>query len=76
MGIYRYITNRKLTGTKGTEGMMRVLVRQDSDEAEVDYKCPDCGHSENETRPWKRPFNVKCPSCGFLMRLSRLKNKD
>lgn len=75
MGNFRYITNRTLLNGLGEEaGNIAVLVRNDSDEADVKYKCPECGFSEQTKKPWQRPFSVKCSKCGFLIRLSRLKD--
>ncbi|HDD45972.1 MAG TPA: hypothetical protein ENG42_00710 [Candidatus Aenigmarchaeota archaeon] len=76
MGKYRYITNRTLVSKSGEErGRIRVIVRANSDIAEVDYKCPECLHEEHVEKPWKRPFSVKCSKCGFLIRLPRLKDE-
>ncbi|RLJ09770.1 MAG: hypothetical protein DRP15_02460 [Candidatus Aenigmatarchaeota archaeon] len=76
MGNFRYITNRTLLNKEGKEtGRISVLVRKDSDTAEVRYKCPECGYEEETKKPWKRPFSVKCSSCGFLIRLPRLKDE-
>lgn len=76
MGQYKYVTNRILANKKGEEkGKIRVLVKINSDIAEVDYVCPECGFSEHTEKEWKRPFSVKCSKCGFLMRIPRLKDK-
>jgi RNase P subunit RPR2 len=76
MGKFRYITNRSLKNSSGLEnGRIRVLVRIGSDNAEVDYTCPECEHSEHVEQKWKRPFSVKCSKCGFLIRLPRLKDE-
>ena len=76
MGKYKYITNRTVVNKEGKEtGRIRVLVKIDSSIAEVNYKCPECGHEEHVEKPWKRPFSVKCSKCGFLIRLPRLKNE-
>ena len=76
MGNFRYITNRILLNKSGKEnGNIAVLVPNGSDTARVRYRCPECGHSEQGEREWKRPFSVKCSSCGFMIRLSRLKDE-
>ncbi|RLJ06613.1 MAG: hypothetical protein DRP13_01705 [Candidatus Aenigmatarchaeota archaeon] len=76
MGRFRYITNRTLLNSENKEtGRISVLVRADSDTAEVKYKCPECGFEEQTQKPWKRPFSVKCAKCGFLIRLPRLKDE-
>ncbi len=76
MRNYRYITNRTLLNRAGEEkGNIAVMVPNDSDTARVRYRCPECDHSEQGEREWKRPFSLKCSGCGFLIRLSRLKNE-
>ena len=76
MGNYRYITNRTLLNKAGAEnGNIAVLVPNDTNTARVRYRCPECGHSEQGETEWKRPFSVKCSGCGFLIRLSRLKDE-
>ncbi len=76
MGNFKYITNRTLLNGVGVEsGNIAVLVRNDSDEADVRYRCPECGFSGQTRKPWKRPFSVKCSKCGFLIRLPRLKDE-
>ncbi len=76
MQKFRYITKRVLQNKKGEEkGKILVVVRVGSDDAEVDYTCPECQHSSHMVKPWKRPFSVKCEKCGFLMRLPKLKGK-
>jgi len=76
MGMFKYITNRTLQSSKGREdGRIKVLVRQESDNAEVDYICPECGKSEHTEQAWRRPFSVKCGGCGFLMRLPKLREE-
>ncbi len=75
MGNFRYITNRTLLDSNGTDkGNIAVMVRNGSEDADVRYRCPECGFSEQTRKAWKRPFSVKCSKCGFLMRLSRLKD--
>ena len=75
MGNFKYITNRTLLNGAGEEaGNIAVLVRNDSEEADVKYRCPECGFSEQTRKPWKRPFSVKCSKCGNLIRLPRLKD--
>ncbi len=73
---YRFVSNRILKNSKGEEkGRMRVVVKVNSDIAETDYECPECGFNEHVELEWKRPFSVKCSKCGFLMRLPRLKDE-
>lgn len=73
---YRFVSNRILKNSKEEEnGRMRVLVKVDSDTAETDYECPECGFKEHVEPEWKRPFSVTCSKCGFLMRLPKLKDE-
>jgi len=76
MGQFRYITNRRIKNKAGEEkGKVRVLVKADSDIAEVDYVCPECGYSEHVEPAWKRPFSVRCSKCGFVIKVSKLKDE-
>ncbi len=76
MGMFKYITNRVLRDKAGEEkGKLRVVVRNESDTAEVDYVCPECGFSEHVETPWERPFSVKCSKCGFLMKPPKMKSE-
>lgn len=76
MGQFRYVTNRTIRNSAGAEtGKIKVLVREGSDSAEVDYVCPECGNSQHTEQEWKRPFNVKCSKCGAVMKIVRLKDE-
>ena len=76
MGNYRVISNRVMKNSSGQEtGRLRIRVSNDSDIAEGDYTCPECGSQGPVKQEWKRPFNVKCGKCGFLMRMARLKDE-
>ncbi len=73
---YRFVSNRILKNSKGEEnGRMKVLVKIDSDTAQTDYECPECGFKEHVKPEWSRPFSVKCSKCGFVMRLPKLKDE-
>ncbi|MBL7206148.1 MAG: hypothetical protein ISS36_00945 [Candidatus Aenigmarchaeota archaeon] len=74
---FKYVTNRTIPNKAGEEnkGKIRVLVRVNSDDAEADYECPECSDKRHVVKEWKRPFNIKCENCGFLMRLPKLKSK-
>jgi RNase P subunit RPR2 len=77
MPKFKYITKRTLHNKNGEDrGKILVVVRINSEDAEVDYTCPECQHSSHVIQRWKRPFSVKCEKCGFLMRLPRLKGKN
>jgi len=76
MGMFKYLTNRTLRNKAGEEkGKIRIVVKADSDTAEVDYVCPECVHSEHTEKPWERPFSVKCSKCGFVMKLPKMKSE-
>jgi transcription elongation factor Elf1 len=76
MGNFKYITNRTLLNKAGEEaGRVRVMVKSGSDKAEGDYTCPECDHKGKVDQIFKRPFTVKCDSCGVTMRLPKLKGK-
>ena len=76
MGQFRYVTNRSVKDKAGEDkGKIKVLVRQGSDTAEVDYVCPECGNSQHVEQEWKRPFVVKCSKCGFSIKLTKLKDE-
>lgn len=73
---YRFMSNRILKNSNQEEkGKMRVLVKRDSDIAETDYECPQCGFKEHVEPEWKRPFSVKCSKCDFIMKLPKLKDE-
>lgn len=76
MGNFKYVTNRVLLNKAGQEkGNIAVLVKKDTDEADVKYRCPECGFSEKTTKIWKRPFSINCGKCGILMRIAKLKDE-
>jgi ribosomal protein L37AE/L43A len=76
MGQFRYVTNRTLKNKSGeVKGRIKVLVREGSDTAEVDYACPECGFSEHKEQEWQRPFIVKCSRCGASIKIPRLKDE-
>jgi peptide subunit release factor 1 (eRF1) len=76
MGQYKYVTNRTLTDASGQpKGRIKVLVPADSDTAQVEYACPECGHSEKKSQPWARPFSIKCGKCGMIIKIPKLKDE-
>jgi len=76
MGNYSYITNRPLKDRKGEDkGRLKAFVRTGSDTVEGEYECPECGNKGRISQKWKRPFNVKCSKCGFLLRVPKMKGK-
>lgn len=73
---FRYITNRPLKNKKDEQtGRIKILVKKDSDIAEVDYICPECQHEEHVKQDWLRPFIVVCSKCNAKMRVPRLKDE-
>jgi len=76
MGQYRYVTNRSAVNKAGeAKGKIRVLVKQGSDTAEVDYVCPECSMSEHKEQAWIKPFSIKCSKCSFVIKLPKLKDE-
>jgi transcription elongation factor Elf1 len=76
MGNYSYITCRTLQNKSGEEkGKLKVFVRTGSETAEGEYECPECGDRGKVDQVFKRPLNVKCSKCGFLMKAPKLKGK-
>ncbi|OYT42762.1 MAG: hypothetical protein B6U88_02795 [Candidatus Aenigmarchaeota archaeon ex4484_56] len=61
-----YHTIRKLDN-----GKIRVLVINNT--AYVEFICPNCKSYEYIEKEWKRPFSVKCPKCGYLIRVQKMK---
>lgn len=76
MGNYRIVSNRVMKNKAGEEkGRLRIRVPNDSDTAEGDYLCPECGNQGQVNQEWKRPFNIKCGKCSFPMRMAKLKDE-
>ncbi len=76
MGQFKYVTNRTLQNKAGElKGKIRVLVKADSDTAEVDYVCPECENGEHAEQEWKKPFSIKCSKCGGAIKLRKLKDE-
>lgn len=76
MRLYKYVTNRTLKNKAGEEkGKIKVLVPADSDTAQVDYICSECGFGEHVEQEWKRPFVVICSKCGTKIGMSKLKDE-
>ncbi|MAH42212.1 hypothetical protein CL614_00605 [archaeon] len=64
-----------LNKEKKPAGSIRILVKKEETDAYCEYICPECEHYESIRQEWKRPFNVKCSKCGFLLRISKLKDQ-
>ncbi len=72
--IYRFMANRSFETPQG-QGKIRMFVKTGSETAEGDYACPACKKSGKINQPFKRPIQVRCDSCGFLLKLARLKDE-
>ncbi|MFH1445192.1 MAG: hypothetical protein ABIF08_01785 [Nanoarchaeota archaeon] len=76
MSNYKYISNRILKNKAEEEkGFIKVRVPNDSNTAEGMYKCPECENQEKVSQEFKRPFNIECSKCGFLIRMAKLKEE-
>lgn len=76
MGNFKYMTNRQLENKEGKlTGKIRAFVRNDSERAEGDYKCPECMHEGKINQAFKRPFSLKCEGCGILLKVPKLKDQ-
>ena len=77
MGMFRYVTNRALVNHAGREdaGRVKAFVRNGSEVLEGEYKCPECESEGKVSQVFRRPINIKCGKCGFLIRLPKLKGK-
>lgn len=77
MGMFKYITNRILPNKAGKEdaGRIKAFVRNGSDTLEGEYKCPECGNMGKVNQIFKKPINIRCEKCSFLMKMPKLKGK-
>ena len=77
MGNFRYVTYRAVANKAGKEdaGKIKAFVKNGSDTLEGEYKCPECGNEGKVNQAFKRPINVKCGKCGFLLKMPKLKGK-
>ncbi len=73
---FRFVSNRSVKNKAGQDtGKMKVLVKINSETAEVDYKCPECLHEEHIAPKWERPFAITCSKCKFEIKLPKLKEE-
>jgi predicted RNA-binding Zn-ribbon protein involved in translation (DUF1610 family) len=73
---FSYVTNRMLQNKTGQEkGRLKAFVKTGETTANVEYTCPECGHSSSMQQEFVRPFSVKCSKCGFLMKVPKLKDE-
>lgn len=76
MRQFRYVTNRSLKNKAGEDkGHIKVLVPNDSDTAQVDYVCPECGHGGHLEQVWQRPFIIVCSKCDAKLKIPKLKEE-
>ncbi len=76
MSNFSYITNRVLQDKAGqVKGRIAIRVRTSSNTAEYNYTCPECGDQRQGQQEFQRPLSVRCYKCGFLMKLSKLKDE-
>ena len=76
MGEFKYITNRTLENKSGQEaGRIKAAVRNNSNQVEGIYSCPECKADGKINQPFKRPLSVRCVKCNYLMKLPKLKGK-
>ncbi len=64
-----------LNKEKKPAGSIRILVKKGETDAQCEYICPECGHYKSLKAEWKKPFNVKCFNCGFLIRVPKMKDQ-
>lgn len=63
-------------------GKIRALVIKGETKANIEYTCPNCGHSGYKQQEWaaaskgsKFRFITKCDKCGFEIKVSKLKGE-
>lgn len=81
--MLEYVTTRELEGR--IKGRIRILKLKGEGEAEVEYTCPSCGHTEKLRKEWKEPFVngsginqfflLNCGKCGFTIKLLKLRKE-
>jgi hypothetical protein len=76
VGKYKFVCNRKVENGKGElTGSVKAYVPAEENTIYAEYKCPECSFSEKTSQEWKRPFNIKCRKCGYLIRIPKLKDQ-
>ena len=56
-----------------TEHFVKVWVFSDEPNiANVEYSCPNCGHSEGRQFPYDEPFEFACDSCSKTIKVPKL----
>lgn len=64
-----------LNKKKKPAGSIRILVKKGETDADCEYICPECEHYKSLKIEWKRPLNIKCSNCGFIIRVSKMKDQ-
>jgi predicted RNA-binding Zn-ribbon protein involved in translation (DUF1610 family) len=61
-------------------GKIRALVLKGDSVIHVELICPKCGNYDYHTQEWKKAskgakyrFETKCPKCGFVIKIEKLK---
>ena len=77
MGMFSFVTNRTIADRSGKEdqGRLKAFVKTGSTTLEGEYTCPECKKAGKISQVFKRPIAVKCASCGFVIKLPRLKDE-
>ncbi|MEM5790705.1 MAG: hypothetical protein QXP77_01505 [Candidatus Aenigmatarchaeota archaeon] len=84
--MIEYITTRTLENLKGeAKGKVRILKLKGEENGKVEFKCPECGYEGSWEERWEEPFlqgsginqkfNLKCKSCNFSIKISKLKKE-
>jgi len=89
--ISKIIAEKKLTASDcgyhtlrilENNGKIRCLVVKGENIVHIELICPKCGTYSYITQEWgevskaaKLRFKVKCPKCGFLIKVEKLKGK-
>jgi phage terminase large subunit GpA-like protein len=89
--IQKIISERKLTPseceyhtlrTLENNGKIRALVIKGENIVHIELICPKCGTYDYQTQEWKKVskgakyrFEVKCPKCGNIVKVEKLKGK-
>jgi predicted RNA-binding Zn-ribbon protein involved in translation (DUF1610 family) len=81
-----FITTRELTNKTGeVTGKVRIAKLKEEDKVMVDFKCPECGHSEKREEIWAEPFvtgvkakrkmHVVCGKCAHKVTVLKLRKQ-
>ena len=78
-----YITTRGIEGK--SKGLIKILKLREESDANVEYKCPECGFSEKKKEAWSEPFvkgegknkifHLQCSKCKYQIKILKLKKE-